>query len=140
MSEVDSNLAFVRRHARRLLRDARSDSLVASLPAIRMLHRCGVCRPQQSVAQIHRERHRVQLKHVLRAVAIELGFPDWERCRAQIDDLPASALDRYRLDLPGGGYPNLWFSSEVQARQWQRSHGGDVRRYGPQAVVLNSSS
>ncbi|HYD94988.1 MAG TPA: hypothetical protein VEC01_06655 [Noviherbaspirillum sp.] len=131
-----SNAEFLRKVARRLLREAHSARPSAAMPVIRRVHRAGVL-PVQRVADLYHARAALQLKHMLRMVAIELGYPGWDACKHDIDRRPASALDRFRLDLGAfGDYNQVWFATEAEAQQWQQENGGRIVVYGAQAVVM----
>lgn len=133
-----SNADFLRKVARRLLRDAHSIHASAAMPAIRRVHRAGVL-PVQRLTDLYHARETLQLKHMLRTVAVELGYPGWEACKHDIDAQPASVLDRFRLDLGAfGDYNQVWFSNEAEAQQWQKENGGHVVVYGAQAVVMTA--
>jgi hypothetical protein len=131
-----SNADFLRRHARNLLRDVRSDHPSKSLPIIRRVHSAGIA-PTRRLPDLYHTRESLQLKHMLRTVAVELGYATWDACKRNVDRQPPSVLDRFRLDLGGfGDYNQIWFSNESAAQEWQREHGGHVVIYGSQAVVM----
>ncbi|MGO4156351.1 hypothetical protein [Cupriavidus sp. YAF13] len=133
------NSDFLRRHARRLLRQLHAEQAMQALPVIRRIHRAQV-RTQvrtESVAELYRLRHTLQLKHCLQLLAAELGYTSWSACKRDIDGRPARVLDRYRLDLGQfGDYQQLWFADRQGAQAWQASNGGYVVAYGEQAAVL----
>ncbi|HYD58765.1 MAG TPA: hypothetical protein VEC35_00320 [Noviherbaspirillum sp.] len=133
-----SNAEFLRRVARRLLREAHSEKPSSSLPVLRRLLQSGVV-PAARLTDLYHARESVQLKHMLRMIAAELGYPGWEACKHEIDRKPASTLDRFRLDLGAfGDYNQVWFSNEKEAQQWQAENGGQVVVYGRQAVVMTA--
>ncbi len=133
-----SNADFLRRVARRLLREAQSEKPSSALPVLRRLLQAGVV-PAARLTDLYQARASVQLKHMLRTIAVELGYPSWEACKHDIDRKPASVLDRFRLDLGAfGDYNQVWFSNEKEAQQWQAENGGHVVVYGSQAVVMTA--
>jgi hypothetical protein len=119
-----------------MLRDARSDHPSKALPIIRRVHSAGIL-PTPRLTDLYQARESLQLKHILRTVAAELGYATWDACKHDVDRQPSSVLDRFRLDLGGfGDYNQIWFSNESTAQEWQREHGGHVVVYGSQAVVM----
>ncbi|MDR5737972.1 MULTISPECIES: hypothetical protein [unclassified Caballeronia] len=70
-------------------------------------------------------------------LAIELGYPTWDACKADIDTREPACIDRYRLDAGAfNDFEKNWFASEPEALDWQRSHGGYIVRYAGQAVAI----
>jgi hypothetical protein len=133
-----SNADFLRRVARRLLRDARSDRPSSALPVLRRLLHAGIL-PAARLTDLYHARDTVQLKHMLRTIAVELGYAGWEACKRDIEGKPASVLDRFRLDLGAfGDYHQVWFATETEAQAWQSENGGHVVVYGSQAVVMTA--
>ncbi len=109
------------------------------MPALRRVHAAGVF-PDRPLSAIYREREGLKRKHFLRALAVEAGFPDWERFRPQLDLMAAEAFDYFKVVDEGFAFLNLWFSNEAQAREFVRRHGGRVLRVGNQAVVVGPDS
>lgn len=135
-NESSSHSDFLRRHARRMLNAAHSDHPSAALPVLRRVHAAGVL-PLPRLTDIHRERHTLQLKHMLHTLAKELGYAAWDACKRDIDHRPTEVLDRFRMDLGEfGDYHRLWFADESAARNWQQENGGRVVVYGSQAAVV----
>ena len=130
---------LVRRQARRLHRAARSGSLALALPALRRVHAACVF-PDRPLSAIYRDRDSLKRKHFLRALAVEAGFPDWERFRPHLDQMASEAFDHFRIVDEGFVFLNLWFSNEEQAHTFARQHGGQVLRVGHQAVVASQDS
>lgn len=138
LSPTGSNTDFLRRYARRLLREAHAPQASRALPILRRLLAQRVM-AQQRLSDCFREREAVQLKHLLRMIAGELGYGDWAACKQDIDRQPVERLDRFRVDLGAfGDYHRVWFSTPEEARRWQTEHGGRVIGYGSQAVVISS--
>lgn len=132
-----TNTDFLRRYARRLLREVHAPQASRALPVLRRLLGQRVL-PWQSLSDCYRNRETVQLKHVLRTVAAELGYADWAACKQDVDRHPAELLDRFRVDLGAfGDYHRLWFSTPEEAQRWQAEHGGRVIAYGKQAMVIS---
>lgn len=130
------NTDFLRRCARNMLRDARSSHPSKALPVIRRVHAAGIL-PIPRLADLYRARVALQLKHVLRTIAAELGYASWEVCKHDVDHLSPDVLDRFRVDLGVfGDYNQIWFSNASAAQEWRNEHGGHVVVYGSQAVVM----
>lgn len=134
----ESNTDFLRRYARRILRQARSNQPSKALPILRRVHAARAV-PVERVTDLYQGREALQLKHMYRTVAIELGYDSWDACKRDIERQPKETLDRFRLDLGAfGDYAHIWFSDAPAARAWQREHGGRVVVYGSQAVVMTA--
>ncbi|CAN7407271.1 hypothetical protein LJR230_002482 [Trinickia sp. LjRoot230] len=135
-----SHVEFLRRHARRLLRAVRADASRA-LPVLRRIQAADVI-PAHTLAALYVARDAVRLKHILNMLAAELGYADWAACKRDVDTLETARLDALRFDAGlFGDFATNWFAGEVEARAWQREHGGYVVRYGKQAVaILNSAT
>ena len=130
------NADFLRNYARIMFRDARSEQPSKALPIARRIHAAGIL-PFQRLTDLYRHRESLQLKHLLRTIAVELGFPTWDACKRNVDSLPTTVLDRFRLDLGGfNDYEQIWFPSQSAAQEWQREQGGRIVAYGNQAVIL----
>jgi hypothetical protein len=131
-----SNTDFLRRYARRLLRDAHSNHLSKALPVIRRVQAARVL-PIPRLTDLYHARESLHLKHMLRMIATELGYAAWADCKHDIDHQPPAILDRFRVDLGAfGDYNQVWFSSEETAEQWRKENGGHLVVYGWQAVVM----
>jgi hypothetical protein len=127
---------YLREHARRLLRLARDGDTSASLPVLRRLFAAKITRDAR-LADLNDTRASLQLKHVLSMLAVELGYANWDACKADIDLQPASRIDRYRLDAGAfNDFEKNWFANEAQALEWQKGNGGYIVRYGEQAVAI----
>lgn len=128
----------LRRAARTLHRAAHSGGLAAAMPALRRIHAAGLF-PDRSLSLLYRERQVLKRKHFLRALAIEMGFPDWERMLPHLDEVPSEALEQFEPPGPSFGRLNLWFSSEAQAQAYALDRGGRVLRMGTQAMVVEEN-
>jgi hypothetical protein len=138
MSSSESNKDFLRRYARRMLRDAHSPHPSRSLPIVRRVHAARAV-PVSRLTELYHVRETLQLKHMFRTIAAELGYDSWDACKREIDNRPADILDRFRLDLGAfGDFEHIWFPDEPTATAWQREHGGKVVVYGRQAVVMGT--
>jgi hypothetical protein len=136
VSSSVSNSDYLREHARRLLRLARDGDTSASLPVLRRLLAAGITRDER-LAGLNAARASLQLKHLLAMLAAELGYANWDACKADIDTQPPARIDRYRLDAGAfNDFEKNWFASEAEALAWQRGNGGYVVRYGGQAVAI----
>jgi hypothetical protein len=140
ISDSSSNSDFLREHARRLLRAARSDDASASMPVLRRILAASVLRVTR-IGELHAGRGSVQLKHVLAMLAFELGYAGWDVCSNEVDSQSSSFIDRYRLDAGlFNDFEMNWFGSLALALEWQADNGGYIVRYGQQAVaILNFS-
>jgi hypothetical protein len=131
-----SHSAFLRRYARRLLRDVRSDAPSKAMPVLRRMIAVKLT-PELRLTDLHASRSTLQLKHVLHMLARELDFPAWEICKREIDNAEPALLDRFRLELGMfGDYEKNWFADSATARAWQQKHGGYLIRYGEQTVAI----
>lgn len=132
----ETNTDFLRRVARLMLRAARSEHPSKALPVVRRVHAARAL-PAGRVTELYHARETLQLKHMFRTLATELGYESWDACKRDIDRQPPEMLDRFRLDLGAfGDYEHIWFSDLPSAQTWQREHGGRVVTYGSQAVVM----
>lgn len=133
-----SKADFLRRLARRMLRDAHSDQPSAALPVVRRVHAAGIL-PQARLSGLYHARAGLQLKHMLRTLAAELGYACWADCKRDIERQPAAVLDRFRVDLGAfGDFNQVWFADQDAALRWQRENGGHLVAYGRQAVVMTA--
>tara|TARA_R110002096_G_scaffold4501_26_gene21233 strand:+ start:9024 stop:9470 length:447 start_codon:yes stop_codon:yes gene_type:complete len=126
---------LVLREAKKLHRAATSDSLANSLPVLRRLLSTQVFHGI-SLPELSRRRGDVQRKHVLRALAIEAGFPGWKEYRDALVGKEPKALLPFDVLRSRFGYPNLWFSSPEEAESHAAEHGGRTMQVGQQAVVF----
>lgn len=126
---------LVLREAKRLHRAATADSRWISLPVLRRLLAAGAV-PAVTLPNLYRARDTVQRKHVLRALAVEAGYGNWEEYSGALPLLDAQQISRaifLQRDTPG---LKLWFTSEAGAAQFAATHGGHPVRVGRQAVVV----
>lgn len=123
------------RAAKRLQRQARSESLALSLPVLRRLLQTQTIR-SVSLPELRRHRHIVQRKHVLHMLAQEAGHAHWEDYRRAVASMGSEALAQLDVLATHAGYPNLWFSCYDEALQHAAAHGGTAVRAGAQGVVL----
>ncbi|MEK8034735.1 hypothetical protein AACH06_28285 [Ideonella sp. DXS29W] len=130
---------IVLRQARKLHLAAKSDSLSSAMPVLRRIHAAGIF-PSKTLFALHRERGSIQRKHLLRLLAIEAGYPDWERFRPELAHWSPEALEHFKVADEWTPYLNAWFASEAQASAYAQAHGGRVVRYGPHAVVQASDA
>jgi hypothetical protein len=133
---TDSQAAVaVLREARRLHRIAVSDALSKSLPVLRRVLSSNTLHGV-SLPELFRTRSTVQRKHILRTLAIEAGFPNWEAYRWALRTMSVDQLEHFDMIQRGIGYPNFWFSTLAQAQEHAHKHGGRTLRVGQQAVVV----
>ena len=134
-SRPTTALDLVLRQARRLHRAAQAGPLLQAMPALRRAHAAGAL-PGRSLSALFRERQQLQRKHFLRTLAVEAGYLDWERYRPTLASLPPQAVDHLKVADGWHAFLNHWFSTEIEARDHARRHGGTVHRVGTQAVVI----
>jgi hypothetical protein len=128
---LDTNTDFLRRHARGMLRSAHSDQ-----PIVRRVHTARAF-SMPRLTELYHARAKLQLKHMFRTLAAELGYASWDACKRDIDRRPSEILDRFRLDLGAfGDHEHVWFADQPTAAAWQRQHGGRMVLYGTQAVMM----
>ena len=133
---LDTNTDFLRRHARGMLRSAHSDQHSKALPIVRRVHAARAF-PMPRLTELYHARAKLQLKHMFRTLAAELGYANWDACKRDIDRRPSEMLDRFRLDLGAfGDHEHVWFADQPTAAAWQRQHGGRMVVYGSQAVMM----
>jgi hypothetical protein len=137
--QTQATLVRVRRQARALLRAARGESLVTSMPALRRLHTAGLF-AEVKLSALLAQRQQVRLKHCLRTLAIEFGYSSWEALRPCIGDLPAHLLDSDRLYAAGSASLHQWFANAAQAHAYAAIHGGRVVLVGRHAVLVDAST
>jgi hypothetical protein len=125
---------IVLRQARKLHRAAKTGGISSAMPVMRRVHKAGVL-PGHKLSSLYALRRQLQRKHFLRTLAIEAGFPDWERFRPELVQWPAQALAHLHVEEHFAQL-NLWFSTEALARAHAAAHGGQVLRWGTQAMVL----
>jgi hypothetical protein len=123
------------REARRIHRAALSDSLETALPVLRRLLACGAV-PRRPLPELFRQRRTVQRKHVLRALALEAGFPSWEDWRPALGTASDAAVTQAIEIHRDPGALKLWFRSESEARGYAAEQGGRVLRVGAHVVVV----
>ena len=130
------NSDFLRRYARRLLRNARSLEPSQSLPVLRRIVAAEIT-PELRITEVYSVRTTLQLKHILHMLARELGFGAWELCKKQIDQCAPEMLDRYRFDLGMfNDYQQNWFADADTAKAWQKENGGYLVNVGKQVVAI----
>lgn len=130
------NSDFLRRYARRLLRDARSFESSKSLPVLRRIIAMKVM-PELRVTDLYSVRTTIQRNYILHTLAKELGYAAWELCKQDIDACDTAKRDRYRLELGMfGDFQQNWFSNKATALDWQKENGGYLIAYGSQTVAI----
>lgn len=141
-NHIQSHEQFVElllREAKKLHRAAVSTSLATSLPVLRRLLSTQAIHGI-SLPELSRRRNIVQRKHVLRALAVEAGYSNWEKYRAALTEMKPEALQQFDVLRRMLGYPNLWFSSMAEAEGHVAAHGGQAIRVGQQALVFSDAS
>jgi hypothetical protein len=123
--------------AKSLHRAARSESRLQSLPILRRLISSETFR-QISLPELHCQRAIIQRKHILQMLALEAGFCSWSEYKRNISTQPAEQHVHYSIALRYAGYPNIWFTSILEAEEYSAEHGGQPITVGKQAVVIPS--
>jgi hypothetical protein len=127
-----SDLVGARTEARRLLKAFRgADPGRARDAAARLCRLRGfaVGDPDALLAQ----RDRVQLKHALTLIALELGFDSWAEFKA------AAAVRTEEVHVPGlGAMLNRWFADYREARASLEAEGGFLFPYRSQFFVCEA--
>ena len=126
------------RVAKSLHRAARSESRLRSLPILRRLISSETFR-QISLPELHRQRAIIQRKHILQMLALEAGYFSWSEYKRNISTQSAEQQHvHYSIALRYAGYPNIWFTSILEAEEYSAEHGGQPIAVGKQAVVIPS--
>ena len=124
-------------HRARLMQAAaRSERHSESLPILRRLIATGAFGQDIGLKALFERRTEVRRRHCLLVLAREAGKSDWISLRHALETAPESIPADIRALPVAFTYPNHWFSSLEQARQFQRERGGRVLRHGSQAVVI----
>ncbi len=135
MHQLHSAVKALLRRAKRLHKDARSDSKAKALPILRRLI-ASKALTNLSLVDLYRDRSVIQRKHLLRMLAVEMGYSGWEVCRAELATMTMDEVNHYDLQSRNMGYPNRWFSSLAEARAYAAEHGGKPISVGDQAVIV----
>lgn len=131
----ESAADLVLRIARNLHRAAYSESKIVALPVLRRLLATATL-TAISLPELYRSRDIIQRKHILRMLAVEVGFQCWEDYRHALDSMSADQLSHFDHLRRTAGYPNLWFSNYDEAQCYAKDNNGHALRVGLQAVVL----
>lgn len=134
-SNPESAADMVLRIARSLHRAAYSESKVISLPVLRRLLASATL-TAVSLPELHHHRDIIQRKHILRMLAVEVGYKCWEDYRHALDSMKVDELSHFDHLRRTAGYPNLWFSNYDEAQDYAKENTGYALRVGEQAVVL----
>lgn len=134
-SKTTSSKQIVLREARRLHRAAVSDSPAAALPVLRRLLAAQIV-PANTLPNLFRTRSTIQRKHILRALAVEAGYPSWESYSQALPRVDVLQLRRTLQVQSSAPILKLWFASEAEATEFAAKHGGQAIRIANQAVVL----
>lgn len=134
-NQTDGNdiLTFLLKEAKRLHRAAHSDSLTKSLPILRRLIITNTL-TGLSLPELKRQRTIIQRKHVLHMLAKENDFKNWAEYKHTIEE--GEGCEPSELILRHVGYPNLWFSNYKEAKSYAQQNGGQIIKFGTQAVVI----
>lgn len=135
-NEAATAVDVVLRQARKLHLAAKVGSISRAMPAVRRVYVAGIF-PGIALSALYGERQTLQRKHFLRALALEAGYPDWERYRPALEGMQLAAVDHFKVADGGFGTLNSWFSNEQQALACAAQLGGRVFKIGTQAVVVS---
>lgn len=127
--------AVVLREAKILHKAVCSTALMKSLPVLRRLLEAKAL-PGSSLPELFRRKESIQRKHVLRMLAMEAGYPSWERYRQVLSTLDPAGLSHFDIARRDKGSLNLWFASLAEAEQYAAVHGGKPLRVGRHAVIF----
>lgn len=134
-NQTNQQVEILLRQAKRLHRSAKTGSISHAMPVLRRIVAAGVC-PNESLSSLFKQRETLQRKHLLRMLAVEAGYPSWEKYKPIL----LAMSEHEALPTPFNGdditHLNLWFSNEQQAQAYANEHGGKVLKYGQQAVVI----
>lgn len=131
---TDQNpIHFLLKEAKKLHRYTQSDSLTKSLPVLRRLIATHTFR-EISLKDLHRQKN-VKRKHILHMLAIEAGYKHWAEYKNALTRTDIQANLHYSLSLSDAGHAKLWFASYAEALEYQTQHGGEITRFGNQAVI-----
>ena len=116
-------LSECRAHARRLLKQLRSDSgQAAEAAAARLV--CLRSLSPTSPAKLLAQRDRVRLKHALAVVATERGYASWRELKQSAEAPTAPAPGREMYDRGLDLLLNRWFARYEDARKSLERYGG----------------
>lgn len=132
---LGTTIDAVLREAKKLHRAATSTSLAQALPVLRRLIFSGALEGL-SLPELHRRQDMVRRKHILRMLAVEAGCRSWEEYRPTLVNKSANDVEHFDVIRRTSGYPNVWFSSLLEAREFAAAHGGRVIPVREQAVVI----
>lgn len=133
--DTESAAGLVLRIARNLHHAAYSEAKVIALPVLRRLLATATL-TAISLPELYRSRDIIQRKHILRMLAVEVGFNCWEDYRHALDTMSVAQLAHFDHVRRTAGYPNLWFSNYEEAQDYAKANNGHALRVCDQAVVL----
>ncbi|EGU61701.1 hypothetical protein VINI7043_21276 [Vibrio nigripulchritudo ATCC 27043] len=134
-SKTNPAVESLLREARKLHRVAKSGSVSDAMPIIRRVEKSGVCFGQP-VSSLYNQRQTLKRKHFLRMLSIEAGYNSWESYKPVLLAQQDGAAFTPDFDEKVLSTLNLWFSTEEEAQTYANQHGGEVLKYGNQAVVI----
>ncbi|PKF61580.1 hypothetical protein CW745_09645 [Psychromonas sp. psych-6C06] len=137
--KTNDQIEALLREARILHRVAKAGTISQALPILRRLKAAGAGH-NQSLSTLFNQRNTLQRKHFLRVLALEAGYPSWEKYKPAL----LTKAQQTSFDFAHNGNDiatlNLWFSSHQEAQEYAKLQGGRVLNYGQQAVVIADNS
>jgi len=131
-----SKLNSFLRTAKILHRITKNGSISQIMPVIRRLHVADIFYGT-ALSQLFKERLTLQRKHFLRLLAIESGYKSWEALKPALEEkLHANIKEPFTNTANDTSVMKIWCSSESEAKDYVAKNGGEVIRYGDQAMVL----
>lgn len=125
----------ISKEARRLHRASVSGTLAEALPVLRRLIATESIR-DMTLPELNRQRETIRRKHILRMLAVEAGFANWENYRKALGTMRYDELPHFEIASKNAGSPNCWYSTFEEAQAHAERHGGKPIRLGRQGVVV----
>lgn len=125
----------ISKEARRLHRASVSGALADALPILRRLIATESIR-DQTLPELNRQRETIRRKHILRMLAVEAGFSNWENYRKALGKMQCDELPHFEIASKYAGSPNCWYSTFEEALEHAANYGGRPIRLGRQGVVV----
>lgn len=141
LQQLDQNseqtLLTLTREARKLHKQATSDSKMRALPVLRRLLNANIF-DGVSLVELYQQQALIQRKHLLNLLAKEMGYGHWSLVRNALSHPEVNLQSHPSIELQNIGYPNLWFSNINEAREYAAQNGGKAVEVANQAVVVEA--
>ena len=95
----------ISKEARRLHRASVSGALADALPVLRRLIATESIR-DRTLPELNRQRETIRRKHILRMLAIEAGYSNWENYRKVLGEMRCDELSHFEIASKYAGSPN----------------------------------